>query len=178
MKKGILKTVTVSVLSAAILLGGYSCSSDDLDEFNVRRMIEEALRENNKKLEITQWKIIPIAVKKSEWKWIKEAGRYEAVYNLPELTEFTYENGAVLGYVFVGRQGDDEVQKTLPYLEVYNVTDADGKIMTPYTETISFDVQYKPDGKSTVAFYIQNSMRAQVSDDELFDYHFRIVLVW
>jgi hypothetical protein len=175
MKKSIFKTVILLISSAVVLLGGYSCSSDDLDEFEVRRMIEEALRENNKKLEITQWKIIPIAVKKSEWKWIDDAGRYEAVYNLPELKEFIYENGAVLGYVFVGRQGDDEVQKTLPYLAVYNETGPAGGTIT---ETISFDVQYKHGDKSTVAFYIQNSKRAQISDDDLFDYHFRIVLVW
>lgn len=177
MGKSLFKTAMASLLFAAVLLGGYSCSrsEDYLDEFEVKRMIEEALRENNQKLEFTQWKIVNITVKKDDWTWNDEENvkRYEAVYNLPELTEFIYEKGAVLGYVFIGEQDRDEVQKLLPYVHTYD--DAD----PPYTETISFDIQYKNKGavKPTVAFYIQASDLVQ-ADDYLYDYNFRIVLIW
>lgn len=174
MGRNLFKTVIVSLLFAVVLLGGYSCSSGDyLDEFEVRRMIEEALRENNQNLEFTKWEIVPFTVRVSDWNWDEEAKRYEAVYNLPELTEPIYENGAVLGYVFIGQQDVNEVQKLLPYVHTYD--DAD----PPYTETISFDVQYKKDGviTPTVAFFIQASDLFR-ADDYLDNYNFRIVLIW
>ena len=161
-----------------ILLIGFSCTSspsqDYLNELEIRKMIEDAIKQNNDKLEFTQWKIINISAKKTDWKWDEKSGRYEAVYNLSELTKFIYEEGAVLGYVFLGKQGEDEVQKILPYVHTYSETDNNGKTVV-YTETISFD--YQLGNPSTVAFFIQASDLARV-DKYLADYNFRVVLIW
>ncbi|WP_019539255.1 hypothetical protein [Proteiniphilum acetatigenes] len=182
MGKNLFKTVAVSLFSVAVLLGGYSCSDDYPDDYlteaQIRRMIEEALRQNNQELEpkFTKWEILPYTVLKEHWDWNPDAGRYQAIYDLPELTDFIYEEGAVLGYVFIGQQGVNEVQKLLPYVHTYN--DAD----TPYTETISFDIQYKSEGvvQPTVAFFIQTSdlFGGDEYVEYLPDYNFRIVLVW
>ena len=103
-----------------LFLTGISCTSspsqDYLDEYEVQKMIEDAIRQNNEKLEFTQWKIVNISAKKADWVWNEDIGRYEAIYDLPELTEFIYENGDALGYVFIGTQGVDEVQKLLPFV--------------------------------------------------------------
>mgnify|MGYP000896133940 CR=1 FL=1 len=160
------------------LLIGYSCTSspsqDYLDEFEVRRMIDEAIKQNNEKLEFTQWKIINIAAKKADWVWDETVGRYEAIYDLPELTEFIYEEGAAIGYVFLGTQGVDEVQKLLPFVHTYSETDDQGNTIA-YTETISCDFQYG--SPSTVAFFIQASDLFR-ADQYLADYNFRVVLIW
>lgn len=168
-----------------------------LDELQIKALIEEALRENGNYLteeqlselikkilkensqdfEFTQWEIVPFTVQESHWGWNEDAGRYEAVYDLPELTEHIYENGAVLGYVFIGQQGVNEVQKLLPYVHTYGIYDDAGNIVNTYTETISFDVQYAPNGGSTIAFFIQASDLVQ-ADEYLVDYNFRIVLIW
>lgn len=161
-----------------LFLTGISCTSspsqDYLDEYEVQKMIEDAIRQNNEKLEFTQWKIVNISAKKADWVWNEDIGRYEAIYDLPELTEFIYENGAVLGYVFIGTQGVDEVQKLLQYGHTYSATDGGGNTIT-YTETISFDFQYG--SPSTIAFFIQASDLFR-ADDYLADYNFRIMLIW
>lgn len=181
MRKSLLKSVVVSFIFATVLLGGYSCSDnlpdDYLTENQVRKMIEDALRENNNQLEFTQWQIVPITVRKDQWEWKSPIDRYQAIIDLPELTEHIYENGAVLGYVFIGQQGVDEVQKTLPYVETYQFTNDKGERIGTYTETISYDVQYASNGNSTVAFFIQSSDLVQ-ADEYLYDYNFRLVLVW
>ncbi len=184
MRRNLFKTLITSLFFAVVLLGGYSCSDDDpyypddyLTEAQVRRMIEEALRENNQQLEFTQWRIVNISVGFDHWDWNPDAGRYEAIYDLPELSEFIYENGAILGYAFIGQQGVDEVQKLLPYVHTYPITDAGGNITATYTETISFDVQYAPNEKSTVAFFIQASDLFR-ADEYLDNYNFRLVMIW
>ncbi|RNC63529.1 hypothetical protein [Proteiniphilum sp. X52] len=181
--KNLFKTAIASLLFAALLIGGYSCSDDGpyypddyLTEAQVRRMIEEALRQNNEQLEFTKWKIVNITVGNGHWSWDDIAKRYEAVYELLDLEEFIYENGAVLGYVFIGEKNINEVQKLLPYVQSYD--DAD----PPYTETISFDVQYKKDDveKPSVAFYIQSSdlFGSEELAEFLPAYNFRLVLIW
>ncbi|MGI6047139.1 MAG: hypothetical protein ACOYEG_03910 [Petrimonas sp.] len=163
-----------------VLLIGYSCTSsptqDYLDEYEVRRMIDEAIKQNNEnlKLNFTQWKIINITAKKADWKWIEKVGRYEAIYDLPELTEFIYENGAAIGYVFLGTQNVDEVQKPLPFVHTYSETDEEGNTVF-YTETISCD--FALGTPSTVAFFIQASDLFR-ADQYLADYNFRVVLIW
>src|SRR5690554_5521996 len=106
MIKKITKTFLVPVLMLSVLVAGYSCADDDyLSEREVRRMIEEALRQNNEQLEFTQWEIINITVNDvNDWEWIPEAAHWEVVYDLPELDEFIYEQGAQIGYVFIGQQ--------------------------------------------------------------------------
>ena len=142
-----------------------------LSEDEIRKIIQEEVNKAK-----TGWDIINIGVKKANWKWNDEAGQYEVVFDMPELTKFIYEEGAILGYVFIGEQDKDEVQKTLPYINTYKEKLNDGTTVT-YTETISFDVQYAANGKSTIAFFIKASDLVRV-DEYLADYNFRIVLIY
>lgn len=175
MKRKLFRTVFATFLLVGSGFVATSCSSGDyLDEFEVRRMIEEELKKNNQNLEFTQWKIVNVSVKKTDWKWNDEARQYEVFADLPELTKFIYEEGAVLGYVFLGKQGVDEVQKPLPYSNTYSVTDAQGNTTT-FTETISYDVQLG--NPSTVAFFIKDSELAK-DEEAPQNYNFRIVLIW
>ena len=171
-----------SLFFVAVLLGGYSCSDDDpyygdyLTEAQVRKMIEDALRENNRDLEFTNWEIVNITVEQGEWFWDDKSKRYLAKYPLPELDEDIYKIGAVLGYVFIGERNQNEVQKLLPYVQSYD--DASPS----YTETISFDIQLKKDGelRPTVAFFIQTSdlFGSEELAEFLLSYNFRLVMIW
>ena len=179
MKRNILRILQAAVVFLFLLMAGYSCSSNDtLTELEARRMIENALLENNKKLEkkFTQWEIVHIPVEKSDWQWIADRGHFEAIFDLPELDEFIYENGAVLAYLFIGEQGVDEVQNALPYVRTYPAEDDQGNLVT-FTETISYGVMFKAGGKSNIAFYIQAS--DLLEDPEAPNmYNFRVVLIW
>ncbi|NLX66849.1 MAG: hypothetical protein GXZ19_08820 [Bacteroidales bacterium] len=186
MVKSIFKTVIVASFFAAVLVVGYSCSDDGpyypddyMTEAQIRRMIEDALKENNKNLPFTNWEIVNITVKggkNGDWRWNDNENRYEAIYELPEMDEFIYEDGAILGYVFIGEQNQNEVQKLLPFVQTY---DEGGEI---FTETISFDVQLKKGGivKPSVAFYIQTSdlFGSKEFEEFLPNHNFRLVIVW
>jgi hypothetical protein len=122
-----------------------------------------------------KWDIINITVNRSDWVWNNNAMQWEAIFNLPELTEFIYEQGAQLGYVFIGEQGVNEVQKLLPYVETYYAGDDDFGNPVYFTETISVDYQFG--NPSTVAFFIKDSQLAKDPDAPQL-YNFRIVLIW
>ena len=169
MKKNIIRSAKQIIMLLLLFSVAYSCSDDSLSEFEIRKIIEEEIRKNNQDLEFTQWEIVPITVKKTDWEWFDDEKRYEAVYDLPELTEFIYEDGAQIGYVFIGEQGVNEVQKMLPFVKSY------GSGVGSYTETISCD--YQLGSPSTVAFYMQASDLKE-HEEFLGDYNFRIVLVW
>ena len=158
MKTKMLKTAKYATLLLLTMIIGYSCSDDPVQQ------IEE-----------TQWEIVNVSIKNGDWVWDNAVGRYEAIVDLPELTKFVYEKGVQIGYVFIGEQGVNEVQKILPYVHsYYEGEDADGKPIL-YTETISSDFQYG--SASTVAFYIQASDLGR-DDSILSDYNFRVVLIW
>ena len=178
MKTKIVRALKHAIPLLMVMFIAYSCSEstqDYLDEYEIRRMIEEEIRKNNQELEFTQWEIVNVSIKKADWEWINETNRYEAIVELPELTKFVYENGAQLGYVFIGEQGDNEVQKMLPYVHTHyeGLDDSGNEII--YTETISCDFIYGL--PSTAAFYIQSSDLFR-NDDILANYNFRLVLVW
>ncbi len=158
MKKKAISSVKQVSLLLILLIIGYSCSDDPVQNIDFKE---------------TQLKIVPFAVVKADWKWIEADARYEAVYDLPELTKFIYENGAPIGYVFIGQQGVDEVQKILPFVYTYYEEDAEGKPIR-YTETISCDYQYG--SPSSVAFFIQASDLGR-DDTILANYNFKIVLI-
>lgn len=139
-----------------LLIVGVSCSKDNND------FIE------------TQWEVVNVAIKEKDWMWNNEAKRYEVIVDLPEMGDFIYENGVQLGYVFIGQQGVDEVQKLLPYVKTYYEEYEDDELII-YTETISCDFQLG--NSSTAAFYIQSSDLFR-DDSILSDYNFRIVLIW
>ncbi|WP_286833331.1 MULTISPECIES: hypothetical protein [unclassified Proteiniphilum] len=144
-----------------------------LTEAQIREIIKQEVEKA-----ATGWKIVNINVKKEDWKWNDEVAQYEVFFNFPELTEFIYEDGATIGYVFIGTQGVDEVQKPLPFVNTYSTEiDETGNPIATFTETISYDVQYKDNGKSTVAFIIKDSQLAKDLDAPQ-NYNFRIVLIW
>lgn len=162
MKTKMLKSAKYATLLLVMLLIGYSCSDDPIQQ------IDE-----------TQWEIVNVTIKNGDWVWDNEVGRYEAVVDLPELSKFVYENGAQLGYVFIGQQGVNEVQKMLPYVHTYweieEGEEGEEDVEVLYTETISCDFMYG--APSTVAFYIQASDLFR-NDNILSDYDFRVVLIW
>ncbi len=161
MKTKVLKSVKYATLLLFTLLIGYSCSDDDpVQQIDFNE---------------TQLEMVPITIKRTDWIWDDVAERYEAVVNLPEMTKYIYENGIQLGYVFIGQQGVDEVQKLLPYVHTYYDGDDINGDPIIYTETISCDFMYG--SPSTVAFYIQGSDLG--SDDSILtNYNFRVVLLW
>jgi hypothetical protein len=182
-------------LIGAILFTSYSCSTSDdyitraearrlveealrsqangLSEAEINRLIDDAIRLNNNNLEFTQWEIVNITANANDWQWNNNTAQWEVYFDLPELTEFIYESGAMISYVFIGQQGVDEVQKLLPYINTYSFTDDYGS--STFTETISADFQYG--NPSTVAFFIKDS---DLADDPNApqNYNFRIVLIW
>ena len=159
MKSKVLRSAKHATLLLLLLLIGYSCSDEPVQQID---------------FEETQWKIVNIAVKKADWKWVVADGRYEAIYDLPELTKFIYENGALICNVFIGQQGVDEVQKPLPFIHTYY--EGEDNLGNPilYTETISCDFQLGT--PNTVAFYIQASDLGR-DDTILANYNFRVVLI-
>ena len=161
MKTKVLKSVKYVTLLLLTLLIGYSCSDDDpVQQIDFNE---------------TQWEVVPITINRADWIWDDLAERYEAVVNLPEMNKFVYENGIQLGYVFIGEQGVNEVQKLLPYVHTYYDGDDINGNPIIYTETISCDFMYG--SPSTVAFYIQGSDLGS-DDSVLTDYNFRAVLLW
>ena len=161
MKTKVLRSARYAPLFLLLLLIGYSCSdSDPVQQIDFNE---------------TQWEIVNVSVKKSDWLWDDETSRYDALVDLPELTKFVYENGAQLGYVFIGEQGVNEVQKILPYVHTYYEGEDENGNEILYTETISCDFMYG--SPSTAAFYIQASDLGR-DDSILADYNFRIVLIW
>ena len=161
MKAKVLRSARYVALFLLLLLIGYSCSdSDPVQQIDFNE---------------TQWEIVNVSVKKSDWLWDDETSRYDALVDLPELTKFVYENGAQLGYVFIGEQGVNEVQKILPYVHTYYEGEDENGDEILYTETISCDFMYG--SPSTAAFYIQASDLGR-DDSILADYNFRIVLIW
>jgi len=101
--------------------------------------------EDNSKIES-----FPFTVYADEWEWNPAYGRYEAVYNFPQLTGKIYEGGSIIGAAFV-REGSVETQTSLPYSKTYSSTTG------TYVETISFDVALGM--MPTICFYIQTSDR-------------------
>src|SRR5690554_2302551 len=173
-KRGI-RYVFSALLLCAVLFAGFSCSTSDdyitrvearrlveealrnggnsLSEAEIKRLIDDAINRNNNNLEFTQWEIVNITVNDYDWEWNDDSAQWEAIYNLDELSEFIYEYGAMISYVFIGEQGVNEVQKLLPYINTYSVTE--GTNSFTFTETISVDFQYG--NPSTVAFFIKYS---------------------
>lgn len=143
-----------------------------LTEEEIRRIIQEETEKVT-----TQWEVINFSVKKADWGWNENTEQYEVIFDFPELTEAVYEKGAAIGYIFIGTQGVDEVQKLLPYVFTYKEKLTNGETVT-YTETVSCDFEYKPSSKSTVGFFIQASDRVRADENLPANYNFRIVLIW
>lgn len=155
MKRNLITSCMAVILFLGVAFGTASCSNnDDLTE--------------------TQWKVIPILIKKTDWVWNATDGQYEAIVNLPELTPYTFNEGAQIAYI----KFNASTKAPLPYSKSYSYdyTGTDGKIYTGfYTEHIKCDFQVG--SPSTVAFYIEASDLERV-DDYLEDREFQVVLIW
>ncbi|WP_286833330.1 MULTISPECIES: hypothetical protein, partial [unclassified Proteiniphilum] len=79
MKRNFFTSLLAVVLFLGVAFGAASCSKND------------GIAE-------TQWKVINITVKKSDWVWNNNDGFYQATVNLPELTQFIFDEGAAIGY--------------------------------------------------------------------------------
>ena len=108
-------------------------------------------------------------VNQRDWKWNAAYQRYEYIVNYPELSRGIYEEGTVLGGVFVTESdaaGEYEVLKSLPFVETLPYQNR------AYTRTISFDI-----APGQVTFYIQSSDLSDSTGD-LGSYDFKITLIW
>ncbi|MDO5665663.1 MAG: hypothetical protein Q4G63_10465 [Bacteroidia bacterium] len=159
------------------LLIGYACTSspsqDYLDEFEVRRLIDEAIKKNNGQLEFTQWKIVNILVNSADWAWNEQDESYGAVVDLPELTEFIFDKGGAIGYFKWG----DNRKTPLPFsnTDLFDVTDVNGVVFQKaIEETISCD--FELGNPSVVVFTRQLGDRSKMNNPS--DASFQIVLFW
>ncbi|NDW08344.1 hypothetical protein [Dysgonomonas sp. 520] len=56
----------------------------------------------------TIWKIADFTVKSNQWEWNEDDKTYRFIGDLPALNEDFYEDGGILGFVYLGTQGVDE----------------------------------------------------------------------
>lgn len=171
--KSKLTVIGTALLLINFLLSGCSTSDDYLREFEVKRMIEEALKENNKDLYFTEWNIENFTVKASDWSWNSNLNRWENVRKLKYIDEFIYESGAVIGYIFIGTQDIDEIQIQLPYIQSYLVKNDQGELFN-FTETIGSEYSYLT---NSITFFIEPSDGFQDPGAKQ-NYNFRIVMIW
>ncbi|MDD4696818.1 MAG: hypothetical protein PHR52_04710 [Fermentimonas sp.] len=121
----------------------------------------------------TSWNIENFSVTASQWSWNSNLNRWEAVRQLEYIDEFIYENGAVIGFVFLGTQDVDEVQVPLPYIKSFLEDDGQGGVID-FTETISFEYSRLT---NRVTFCIEPSDGFQDQNARQ-NYNFRIVMIW
>ena len=95
----------------------------------------------------------------NRWKWDGDRREFYCILSLPELSEFIYDKGTPIGYVFLGEYDVNETQVLLPLVH------RDGM-------NISFDVSYD-DGK-TVCFYFHWDDYANIDPGAFF---FKLVLL-
>ena len=168
MDEGQIRRIIAEELYGALTQNQINQIIDAVGQGLSETQIREIIKQETEKV-ATGWKILNFPIQKEKWQWNKNASQYEVIEDIPDLTEFIYEEGATIGYVFLGEQGKDEVQKMLPYVNTYSV---DNQV---FTETISFDVQLG--NPSTVAFFIKSSDLIEDSNAPQ-NYNFRIVLIW
>jgi len=148
MKRKLFSSLFVVLLFLGIAFFTASCS-DDIDE--------------------TQWDIQDYEVKASEWSWNPSLERWEAVKPMKYISEFIYESGAVIGYVFLGVQNVDEVQTQLPFTRRVFLDDG-----TYFTETLGYEYSFLT---KKVTFYIEPADGIQDTEART-QYVFRLALIW
>lgn len=121
----------------------------------------------------TAWNIENFSVSASQWSWNPNLNRWEATRQLELIDEFIYEDGAVIGYVFIGTQNVDEVQVPLPYIRSFVGGNAQDGFFD-FTETISFEYSRLT---NRVTFCIEPSDGVEDQDAKQ-NYNFRIVMIW
>ena len=124
--------------------------------------------DNNDDIIETKWDIQDYEVRASDWSWNPAFERWESVQRM-DIDEFIYESGAVIGYVFLGTQNQDEVQTQLPYTRRAYVDDG-----TFFTETLGYEYSFLT---NEVTFYIEPADGIQDPVARV-GYVFRLVLIW
>lgn len=155
MKRKLFTSLFAGVLFAGLAFFATSCSdkNDDIVE--------------------TKWEIQPYTVTASEWSWSTTNRRWEAVKQLDYIDDFIYEEGAVIGYVFLGEQNVDEVQVQLPYIKSYREADGQGGFFV-FTETIGYEYSILT---NKVTFFIEPSDGIEDQNAKV-TYNFRIVMIY
>ena len=150
MKRKLINVLFIAVI--AVMAFTVTSCSDDTPSFNE-----------------TQWEVVNITVPSGDWVWNDidgVDGFYSATYNLPEMSDFIFTDGAALGYYYF----DSRSKTALPYVKSYY----DNAAQLYYTETYSCDFQVGSPSK--VTFYLE------MSDLQGFDNppsaNFQIVLIW
>jgi hypothetical protein len=150
MKNKIVRSAKHAMLLLMLLLIGYSCSDDPVQDF-----------------EKTEWNIENFTVEAYEWNWNPSSLRWEAVRPLSFIDEFIYEKGAVIGYVFIAENGK-EVQYQLPH----TLNLRDGEFV--YTQTLDYNFDYKT---KRATFLIKPSDSFEDLEAKK-TYDFRIAMIW
>ncbi len=124
-------------------------------------------------IEETQWRVVNIRIDRNDWQWDNNAGQYQVIVDLPELTPFIFNEGFVSAYV----KFNNNTKASLPYIKSYYFDFEEGGEIYygTYTETIKCDFQVG--NPSTVAFYIEASDLERV-DEYLETKDFQVVLIW
>ena len=112
----------------------------------------------------TNWKIINLTVPANAWVEYADNNNqnnyYQALFDVPEITDFIYNSGLVLCYHEINNS-----QIILPY--VRHKQDTEGNY---WTTTVDFDYAI-----GSVAIYITHS---DFADDAPGEMNFRLVLMW
>ncbi len=155
MKRKFIKSLFTATLFLGVLIFASSC------EDNTNDFVE------------TAWNIENFSVNATQWSWSSSLNRWEAVRQLEYIDDFIYENGAVIGYVFIGTQDVDEVQTPMPYVKSYLVENDQGDLID-FTETVGFEYSGVT---NRVTFYIEPS-DGFPDETARQNYNFRIVMIW
>ncbi len=111
----------------------------------------------------TNWEVINIKVKSTDWVRNTDTNNavyYSAMVSVPKLTEFVYDFGNVINYIYYGTS-----QQTLPTVR-HNKDDKNNY----WTTTIDYDFAI-----GNVKYYVTNS---DFFDQVPSDMYFRLVLMW
>lgn len=155
MNKRLLKATYTLALILGTMMFFSSCSDDSND------IVE------------TAWNIEEFTVNSTQWSWNSDLNRWEAVRPLDYIDDFIYEKGAVIGYIFIGTQGQDELQIQLPYIKSWLIDGEDGGQIN-FTETIGYEYSIV---NKRVTFFIEPSDGFK-DEDAKQTYNFRIVMIW
>lgn len=161
------KITLFSTTLALILFIGYSCSSDDyLNDREIQNMIDNSLN--------GQWQIVSVEIKGSDWVWYESAvegeregeGYYHASVDLPELTEYIFDEGAVIAY----HKFDNNSKTALPFVKTREGTNG-----LTYTETYSCD--FVLGNPSQATFYLEASDLGRYDNNPL-SALFQVILIY
>jgi len=88
------------------------------------------------------WKIQNVEIEGSSqnnrWRWDAQNKQYYCDIRIPEMTEFMYNDGTILTYVFLGTQDVDERQVLLPVTSDESGRNISSEISYDLNKTIRF----------------------------------------